>query len=222
MPLIVTFGVNGVGKDTLAKELKKRHPTLELLIGSRIMLKGLGFDIKIDVGSPPPTREMYKVLEGLSEETKLAMTDNIFRETLVEFKNTGRRGILSSHLVIARRSRDNTIEFQKDLFRKWFPEVFDGFVLIEASPESIIKRQGFDKTTGFRDRGELTKETIVEQQNLTKLEWEKVKSSTKPERRLEIFNEDLVLVTRQLEEFYLSLLKEDDEQKREFRAEGRL
>lgn len=222
MPLIITFGVNGVGKDTLAKELKKRHPELELLNGSRIMLRSLGFDIGMDVGSPTPTRAMYKVLEDLPEETKLAMTDGVFKEGLVDFKNTSRSGILSSHLVIARKNRNNTIEFQKNLFREWFPEVFDGLVLIEASPESIIKRQGLDKTAGFRDRGDLTREMIVEQQNLAKLEWEKVKSRTKHESRLEIFNRDLKLAARQFEEFYLSLLNKDDEQKREPRAEGRL
>lgn len=172
MPLFITFGINGCGKDTIATNILKQRPDIVLLSGSRIMLKGLGYDVGIEVNSPV-TKEMYDHLESIPARTKEQMADEVFKNVLLEFKNTNKIGILSSHLVIAKREGHNIL-YEQNLVRSWFPEVFDGFVFIKGDPSQIYLRHIKDKQANTRDRGLSTIESLTNQQELSLDEWAKL------------------------------------------------
>lgn len=219
MPLFITFGINGCGKDTLSKELLKTHAEIKLLSGSRIMLKGLGFDVGITVDSPA-TKAMYDTLEQTPEITKQKMADEFFKSTLLEFKQTGEIGIISSHLIIARRD-ETTINYESGLIRDWFGEVFDGFIYIKGDPREIFNRQIKDKSADIRDRGLSSIESLARQQVLSNLEWEKLKLVVPESKMKTIYNLDgsLELSASKLESFIKLQLQENKESTNELRSQ---
>lgn len=208
MPLFISFGINGSGKDTLAKKLLTKYPEMELLSGSRIMLRGLGFDVGITASSLA-TKEMYEALEATPEEVKKEMADEVFRDTLLEFKVSQRLGVISSHLIIAKRE-GGEISYQKDLIRPWFPEVFDGFIYVKGEAKEIFERQEKDKNDNLRDRGLSTIESLEKQQRLSSIEWSKLNRMVDSKKLKTIYNLDgqLEFASTQLEGFVDKRIKE--------------
>lgn len=190
MPLTILFGVNGSGKDTLAKCVKNKFPNLEILSGSRIMMKGMGLPVEINSDFQVP-KHFYDELERLPTKTKAHMADTVFKHVLQDFNAAGRFGVLSSHLVIARRE-DGIISYETDLIREWFPEIFNSFVFVRASPSEIYERSNKDKNIGERDRGLFTLESINTQQKLSTEAWSKLSIllTGSKERMLSVYNLD--------------------------------
>lgn len=189
MALTILFGVNGSGKDTLAKCVKNNFSNLEILSGSRIMMKGMGLPVEINADFKVP-KSFYDELESLPAETKADMADTVFKNVLEEFNNSGRFGVLSSHLVIARREGD-TINYETDLIRTWFPEVFNSFVFVRADSNEVYFRSNKDKNIGERDRGLFTLESINTQQELSIQAWQELGNMVgSKERMLSVYNMD--------------------------------
>lgn len=217
MPLFIAFGINGSGKDTLAKQLLDKYPEYTLLSGSRIMLRGLGLDVGITAQSPA-SREMYQALEQTPEEVKQKIMDKEYKNTLQEFKRTDQVGILLGHLVVA-IEKNGAMTYEKDMIRSWFPEVFNGFVYVKGDPVQIYNRHLKDKNENTRDRGFSTVETLIEQQELSTHEWEKLKHIVPSEQMKTIYNLDgkLESASEALENFISVRLRENKEQHGEFK-----
>lgn len=188
MSLVILFGINGVGKDTIAKRAAESVGSIDIISGSRVMMKGLGFDVGITSDSPV-TDEMYRALELTPSDVKANMADTIFRQELISYKqaNPDRIGVISSHLVIARRE-GNSVSFETDLIRDWFPQTFDLLVHVTAPVDDIIERHARDSF--FRDRGFHTEESLRKMATYDSLLWGELCQQVDPAKVLEIKNSE--------------------------------
>lgn len=173
MSLTLMVGMNGCGKDTITKELIGNHPNMALISGAQILMKNLGIDVDIEVQFPPATtREMYLQLERTPVEVKAAMRDTVFKDTLLEFREGNRPGILLSQLVVARpaisQNEETTFSVEGT---EWYPEVFDNFIHISAPVDQIWQRRHTDLRNGARDRGDMSFEDLQTHLSMYQVAW---------------------------------------------------
>lgn len=173
MSLTLMVGMNGCGKDTITKELIGNHPDMALISGAQILMKNLGIDVDIEIQFPPATtREMYLHLEQTPVEVKAAMRDTVFKDTLLEFKEGKRPGVLLSQLVVARpalsQNQETTFSVEGT---EWYPEVFDTFIHISAPVDQIWQRRQTDLRNGARDRGNMAFEDLQIHWSMYQVAW---------------------------------------------------
>lgn len=167
-------GVNGSGKDTIGHEIIDRRRELVVLSGAQILMHNLGMDVGIEVTFPPQTTsEMYRQLEQTPKEVKAVMCDTVFKDTLQAFRATGKTYVLFSQLVVAFTLANNGggITFQPE-DTTWYPEVFDQFVYVRATPEELTARRERDLQNGARNRGRIALSDLQLHQQLYDQVWE--------------------------------------------------
>ncbi len=172
MALTIIFGVNGVGKDTLANAVQKAHPKIALVSGSRTLMKAFGLPVEITADFPVPF-EYYRTLE-INESTVNALYDTKFVDLLREFKSSGKDGIILHHLCVIKPQLDGTIIYDDDVLRPWFYELFDQFILIRTEPTIIKDRQEKDIQSGKRTRHDLSLHQIEEQVQKSDTQWQEL------------------------------------------------
>jgi hypothetical protein len=176
MALILTLGINGVGKDSLAKAFQERYQgEVGVLLSTRILFKAMGFDVNYVLGQPSPDAQelkaMYTALEQTPKHIVDAMINNEFRNTLLDFKKQVPLGILSAHLVAMRRQDDGTAWYETGFTYPWYADVFDGFAYIRSTPEEIFERRENERKLGIRDRGSVTLDEVAGQLKASDDEW---------------------------------------------------
>lgn len=172
MALTIIFGVNGVGKDTLANAVQKAHPQIILVSASRALMKAFGLPVEITADFPVPF-EYYRTLET-NESTINALYDSKFVDILREFKNSGKDGIILHHLCVIKPQLDGTLIYDDDVLRPWFYELFDQFILIRTEPKIIKERQEKDIQSGKRTRHGLSLAQIEEQVQKSDAQWQEL------------------------------------------------
>lgn len=191
MGLSLMVGVNGAGKDTLVHNIIDRGRELIVLSGAQILMRSLGIEVGIEATVPPQTtRDMYLQLEQTPKEVKAAMRDTVFKDTLVDFRESGRTGVLFSQLVVALTlaSDNEGVTFHPE-DTSWYPEVFDKFVYVKASPAELIARRQRDAASGARDRGRIALHDLVEHQRLYDEVWSELADRVDdPSRMLTVHN----------------------------------
>jgi adenylate kinase len=192
MALTLMVGMNGVGKDTIAKELIRSNPERALLNGTQILMKCLGIEVDIEVGFPPvTTREMYRQVEETPVDVKRQLCDTGLRDTLIDFKGGSRPGIMLSQLVVMKPATVNApVEFQPQEL-DWYPEVFDKFVYVNAPIDQVAARREQDLRSQTRDRGSCSFEELSLHAAQYEVAWSALKSHVNNEgRTLEVNNGD--------------------------------
>lgn len=169
MAITIIFGVNGVGKDTLANLVQKAHPEVALISASRALMKAFGLPVEITADFPVPF-EYYRTLET-NEPIVNALYDTKFVDILREFKKQGRNSILLHHLCVIKLQIDGTLIYDDDVLRPWFYELFDQFILIRTDPAIIKARQENDLQSGKRTRNGLSLAQIEEQVQRSDAQW---------------------------------------------------
>jgi hypothetical protein len=172
MALTIIFGVNGVGKDTLANAVQKTHPHIALISASRALMKAFGLPVEITADFPIPF-EYYRTLE-INEPIVNALYDTKFVDILREFKNSGKDGIILHHLCVIKPQLDGTLIYDDDVLRPWFYELFDQFILIRTEPTTIKNRQEQDIQSGKRTRHNLSLRQIEEQVQKSDNQWQEL------------------------------------------------
>lgn len=193
MSLTLMVGINGCGKDTITQELLSRHPDTAILSGAQILMKSLGIDVGVEVTYPPQTtREMYVALEQTPIETKAAMRDTVFKDTLLNYRSEGRAGILLSQLVVIKppAEPEESATFSVE-DTQWYPEVFDNFVHVHAPVEHIWNRREQDRLAGARDRGRITLHDLRTHDAMYGVAWDSLVSYVNdPTRMLDVENDN--------------------------------
>ena len=74
MAITTLFGINGVGKDTIAENLRKKNPEITVSSVSRMLMYILGISKTYDVREKV-TEEQYKILESIPQ-TQMVKIEN--------------------------------------------------------------------------------------------------------------------------------------------------
>ena len=98
MPLIIIFGINASGKDSITNILKETNSEIFVTTESRLLMYHLGI-IKHFNAAEAVSKEEYKSLENTSQEQILAITNTKYKESLEIFKKSNKITLILSHLV---------------------------------------------------------------------------------------------------------------------------
>lgn len=170
MGLYTIFGINGIGKDTIAEKIRQKHQDIEVTSMSRLLMFMLGISKSYDVREKI-NEEQYKALEQTPQCTIRKIEENEYRRLLEELAKSDKDVIFLSHLITALRL-GNKVEFLED--RKtpdWFVDINDKLIQLVAPAQIVAKRRQKDKTR--RRCYEI--DEIIKHQELCTKEWERIK-----------------------------------------------
>ena len=170
MGLYTMFGINGIGKDTVAEEIRKKRQNIEVTSLSRLLMFILGISKSYDVREKI-NEEQYKALEETPQSTMRSIEDNEYRQLLEQLAKGDKDVIFLSHLITALRLGNN-VEFLED--RKtpdWFVDINDKLIQLVAPAQIVAERRQKDKTR--RRCYEI--DEIIKHQELCTKEWERIK-----------------------------------------------
>lgn len=206
MGLYTIFGINGIGKDTVAKEIRKKTQDIEVTSMSRLLMFILGISKSYDV-QEKINEEQYKALEKMPQSTMRFIEDNEYRQLLERLAKEDKDVIFLSHLITALRL-GNKVEFLEN--RKtpdWFVDINDKLIQLVAPAQMVAERRQRDKT---RTRCYEIDEIIKHQELCTK-EWERIKKKDYcTARKMSIVeNIDLNQAVREVENIIFTRSKEN-------------
>ena len=170
MGIYTIFGINGIGKDTVSEEIRKKRQDIKVTSMSRLLMFILGISKSYDVREKI-NEEQYKALEEIPQSIMRNIESNEYRQLLEKLAKEDKNVIFLSHLITALRL-GNKVEFLED--RKtpdWFIDLNDKLIQLVAPEQIVIERRQRDKT---RKRCYEIDEIIKHQELCTK-EWERIK-----------------------------------------------
>jgi len=134
--VFVLFGINGVGKSTIARALAERVPDSAALSGSELLMRAFrGLD-------------RYQ-LEILSPEEKMRLLVPAFLQAF-EQHASARRIILDTHLVVPIR-KSGRLVLENVWSDAFMPHVGSAF-FVSSGPEEILRRRVRDYRATGRQR----------------------------------------------------------------------
>jgi len=177
------YGLNGVGKDTIAHGLRNRNPNLVTTSESRMLMFLLGitkgFDATLKV-----ERSQYSQLEGTPQEQIIELEQGPPMRELVGNVSADNGTVLNlSHLVFA-TYLDDEIDYLQKPKASWYVHAGDSFMNVVASTEVILQRRQAD--SAHRERILNGVEEIKFHQTLCDLEWERIQKIALPLTRFAV------------------------------------
>lgn len=134
--IIAFFGVNGVGKTTIARTVSALFPDTHYISGSGLLMQALG----------NVTRE---TLERISPSEKMAILRPAFRSAF-DACASARFAVLDSHLVVPIR-RNGTV-FLETIWWEDHPLYIQRVYIVVAHPKAILERRMKDAQQDTRKR----------------------------------------------------------------------
>jgi len=198
MPLHTMFGLNGVGKDTIASELREKNKNLVTTSESRMLMYLLGITdgvtTDISVG-----RAQYSQLESTPQEKIVELEQGGPMEELLGSIAIGKQPVLNlSHLVFATYLDGNVAYLEKSK-PEWYVKSSDVFVNVVAPSEVVLQRRIGESAT--RERITSGEEEIMHHQALCDSEWDRMQTLGLPTTRFVVVeNVDLDTAVRATEE----------------------
>jgi len=171
MGLIIIYGINAVGKDTVANSIASISSNTLITSESRILMYHLGlinnFDATLKVD-----REIYKKLENAPREKIQNIYSTKYLETLSQLKEKYKLVILLSHLVFALYIDKDVTKYVTDIdIPDWLINLSDLVVHLKSPSEDILLRRITDLKIEKRERV-LRLEQIKHHQKLCDKKWE--------------------------------------------------
>ena len=192
MTLSTLYGINGVGKDTVAEKLRESvDQRLIVTSMSRLSMYLLGIAKDLDVsGKLPP--DAYKRLEQVPQPEMIALENGPYKEMVAELADGGDKALLLGHLVTALHLGGSINYLTDRTTPDWYIENNSSFVQLTAPAETIMQRRQRDASTGVRSRP-VEFDQIIEHQELCNQEWERIESGlVTPSRGMHVIeNQDL-------------------------------
>lgn len=203
MPLITMFGINAVGKDTIANKFMERNPKTFITSESRLLMHYLGIIDKCGVDDQV-ARKDYKKLENTSQKRIKTITNGVYKDSLISFSQNSHLTILLSHLVFMLHIDKEEPVFldEKD---PPFPELSNGLIQIKSGIEDVLSRKIKDNETGIRERYHCAKELIKKHQYLCDKKWEKIIASRPINTYTVIDNDNIDKAVSDVERFIVQL-----------------
>lgn len=196
MSLITIYGINGVGKDTVANELRKNNPDLSVASISRILMYILGITRTYDV-SEKVGEEQYKILESVPQEKMIAIENNEYKELLYEISNSKENLIILSHLISALRHGDKVQYLTDRTTPDWYIDLNQALIQLVAPTDIISARR---KNDLLRKR-DISASEIEYHQMLCTKEWERIQQVNMDvgNKMFVVNNIDLLTATSEVE-----------------------
>lgn len=174
MGLSTIFGINGIGKDTVAEEIRKRNPRIRVTSMSRIYMYILGISKTCDV-KEEISEEQYKKLERIPQETMKRVENGKYKEILKRMANSEENVIFLGHLVSALRLGSEIEYLIERKTPSWFVDINDNLIQLIA-PESIVS----ERRKGDKGRKRISDiEEILKHQELCTNEWNRIMKENK-------------------------------------------
>jgi len=170
--IVTIYGINGVGKDAIAKEFSKSKPNCIVVSQSRLLMYHLGLatDFTPEAELKP---DAYERLEAIEEKTIHMLGNTLCRDTVLELSASGKTVLCLSHFVVAKFFFGKYI-YNSSIPSDWVKEKSDGLVFIEANPKDIlIWRKGDNR------KRSCSLEEIVLQQKKEKYYWKNLINDTR-------------------------------------------
>ncbi len=170
MALTTIFGINGVGKDTVANELRANNPDLMITSISRMLMYILGITSSYDVNEKV-SEEHYKMLESVPQEKMIKIENTDYKKILYEISKSNREIIMLSHLISALRHGEKIKYLTDRITPNWYVDLNKALIQLVAPLDIISKRR---KTDLLRKR-KTDIDEIEYHQSLCTNEWERIK-----------------------------------------------
>jgi len=173
MAISAMFGVNGVGKDTVAECLRYKQPEITVTSMSRLLMYILGITTTYDVREKV-REEQYKRLEKVPQETMIKLEQEEYRYLLEKISQNEGAVLVLSHLISALRHGDKVQYLKERKIPDWFLELSENLIQLVA-PADVISQRRFRDTSRNRNSDI---EQILEHQALCNQEWERIENSS--------------------------------------------
>lgn len=167
--LIVFYGINGVGKDRIAKEILKTNKDFLVISQSRLLMYHLGI-VKSFISKTELKQSTYQTLETIKEKEIKNLSETLCRKTILDLSNSGKMVFYLSHL--------NVVKFFQNKYKcspskptKWIKKEADALIFINANSSDIFTWRKNSKDKRNR-QGSLA--NINLQKKIAKEEWQKL------------------------------------------------
>lgn len=170
MAITTIFGINGVGKDTVANSLRTNNPDLLVTSISRMLMYILGITKTYDVNEKV-CEEQYKMLESVPQEKMIKIENTDYKDMLDEIASSKEDLIMLSHLISALRHGDKIQYLTDRTTPDWYVKLNQALIQLVAPSDIVSYRRKNDVS---RKRETSIKE-IEYHQSLCTNEWERIK-----------------------------------------------
>lgn len=170
MAITTIFGINGVGKDTVANSLRTNNPDLLVTSISRMLMYILGITKTYDVNEKV-CEEQYKMLESVPQEKMIKIENTDYKDMLDEIASSKEDLIMLSHLISALRHGDKIQYLTDRTTPDWYVKLNQALIQLVAPSDIVSYRRKNDVN---RKRETSIKE-IEYHQSLCTNEWERIK-----------------------------------------------
>ena len=170
MAITTIFGINGVGKDTVANSLRTNIPDLLVTSISRMLMYILGITKTYDVNEKV-CEEQYKMLESVPQEKMIKIENTDYKDMLDEIASSKEDLIMLSHLISALRHGDKIQYLTDRTTPDWYIKLNQALIQLVAPSEIVSYRRKND----VNRKRETSIEEIEYHQSLCTNEWERIK-----------------------------------------------
>lgn len=170
MAITTIFGINGVGKDTVANSLRTNNPDLLVTSISRMLMYILGITKTYDVNEKV-CEEQYKMLESVPQEKMIKIENTDYKDMLDEIASSKEDLIMLSHLISALRHGDKIQYLTDRTTPDWYVKLNQALIQLVAPSDIVSYRRKNDVN---RKRATSIAE-IEYHQSLCTNEWERIK-----------------------------------------------
>ena len=170
MAITTIFGINGVGKDTVANSLRTNNPDLLVTSISRMLMYILGITKTYDVNEKV-CEEQYKMLESVPQEKMIKIENTDYKDMLDEIASSKEDLIMLSHLISALRHGDKIQYLTDRTTPDWYVKLNQALIQLVAPSEIVSYRRKND----VNRKRETSIEEIEYHQSLCTNEWERIK-----------------------------------------------
>ena len=204
MALTTIFGINGVGKDTVANELRIKNTDISVTSMSRVLMYILDITKTYDV-SEKVCEDQYKKLESVPQSKMIEIENTDYKKILCEISKSDQNVLMLSHLISALRHGEQINYLTDRLTPDWYVDANTALIQLVAPFNVISERRKNDQT---RNRN-IDISEIEYHQSLCTNEWERIKR-VKPEAINKMFiveNVDLSKATSDIENIMKNKVK---------------
>lgn len=201
MPLNTLYGINGVGKDTVAERLRQSVDRQLIVTSmSRLSMYLLGIVKSFDVSGEVPG-DAYKRLEQVPQPEMIALENGPYKEMVGELAQGNDRALLLGHLVTALHLGGSINYLTERSTPDWYIESNASFVQLTAPADIVMQRRQRDASGGVRSRPTEISQ-IMEHQELCDQEWERIGTGlVKPSKGMYVIeNRDLDTTVEEVRE----------------------
>lgn len=170
MAITTIFGINGVGKDTVANSLRTNNPDLLVTSISRMLMYILGITKTYDVNEKV-CEEQYKMLESVPQEKMIKIENTDYKDMLDEIASSKEDLIMLSHLISALRHGDKIQYLTDRTTPNWYVKLNQALIQLVAPSDIVSYRRKND----INRKRDTSIEEIEYHQSLCTNEWERIK-----------------------------------------------